>query len=363
VSATTTEARRPGVVVASAPAKVILLGEHGVNRRQPALAAAVGARARCTARIPDASEVRIVSSLAVEEGATDAVVAFSREVGRMREQDARDELRHVAEHDVLAPVRYVLGQLIERYSLGGVEVAIESEIPIGSGFGSGAAVTCALSVAVARACSAELTTRDVAALGWSGDVVAHGGVASGLDSSACALGGVVRYTLDDGPEPVPLAAPLRLVASDTGVFARTAAVNARVQAAVAADESKNRVFEQIGGLVAAAVDAVAAGELELLGHLMDDNQALLAQIGVSSPEIETLAAAARGAGALGAKLSGSGGGGIVIALCAPDTESRVADAMTAAGGRSTILTAGVAGAAVDEDHIDDELEEHVGKPR
>jgi mevalonate kinase len=98
------------------------------------------------------------------------------------------------------------------------------------------------------------------------------------------------------------------------------------------------LFDRVGELVARARAALAAGDIAALGPLLGQNHALLQQIGVSSPELDALVAAARDAGALGAKLSGAGWGGVMLALVTPDARARVAKALTAAGARRVIET-------------------------
>lgn len=146
-------------------------------------------------------------------------------------------------------------------------------------------------------------------------MVAHGGVASDLDSATTTLGGVVRYTLADGPMPLAVWGA--------------------------------RLFPMMGAVAERALRALASADLGEVGTLMDENQALLEQLGVSCPEIERLTAAARAAGALGAKLSGSGGGGIIIALATQETQHAVAGAVEAAGGRAIMAQAGGPGASAD----------------
>jgi mevalonate kinase len=335
-------------VVASAPAKAILLGEHAVNREQPALAVALDLRIRCTASARDDGAYSFRSEAHAESAALADVRAFRAEVDRAREAGDVVVLRELAERDFFAPARYVLGRLLDRAAdFGGLDVVWRSPIPVGAGLGSGAAASAALAVAAGTLQRKELPPREVAEVAWQGDVIAHGGIASGLDSGACALGGVVRYTLSGGPEPVPAPASLRLVVADTGVVANTAAVNGRVRERLAERPWRTHLFGEIGLLAEAAVEAVADGDLERLGRLMNLNQLVLERLGVSSPELATLVEAALEAGALGAKLSGSGGGGIVVALATPGGAHDVAAAAERAGGRAFVVDAAVEGARVE----------------
>ncbi|HJP43417.1 MAG TPA: hydroxymethylglutaryl-CoA reductase, partial [Candidatus Poseidoniia archaeon] len=94
----------------------------------------------------------------------------------------------------------------------------------------------------------------------------------------------------------------------------------------------NGYFEAIGALVSDAHDALEAGDLERVGKLMDANHELLNNIDVGHPVLDELVAIARDAGALGAKLTGKGGGGNMVALCeGPDSQAAVARALTEAG--------------------------------
>lgn len=340
----------PRRAVASAPAKAILLGEHAVNREQPALATALDLRARCLAYARGDGRYSFRSDARTESGGLAEVRAFRAEVDRARGDGDVAGIRELAERDFFAPARYVLGQLLDRVAgeFRGVDAEWESPIPIGAGLGSGAAASAALVVAVGALQGREPSPREVADVAWQGDVIAHGGIASGLDSGACALGGVVRYTLAAGPEPVSAPGTLPLVVGDTGVVANTAAVNGRVRGSLAQRPWRAHLFGEIGLLAEAAAGALADGDLERLGRLMNLNQLVLERLGVSSPELDALVEAALEAGALGAKLSGSGGGGIVVALAAPGGTKAVAAAMEGAGGSSYVVGAAAEGARLEE---------------
>jgi len=140
-------------------------------------------------------------------------------------------------------------------------------------------------------------------------------------------------------EPLHLGAPLHLLIADTGISSITREVVGAVRAAWQADPvTYNTHFAAIGRLVRRAREEIAAGDPVALGPLLDQNHALLQAIGVSCPELDHLVTAARRAGALGAKLSGAGRGGNLLALVTPETSALVADALRAAGARQVIAT-------------------------
>ena len=329
---------------ASSPAKVILLGEHAVNRGGAALATAVGMRVRCTVRPrTDGAYVLRSGEHRTEFGAGD-LEAFAAAVAGARAQDEPAAVARLADGDFFAPARAVLAALAGRLRLTGLDVEWTGGLPVGCGLGSGAAANSALAVAAATVAQQRLEPAEVAELAWLGDVLAHGGIASALDSSACAYGGVIEYSQAGGARAIAAPVELPLVIGDTRVSAFTGAVNAGVAARLAERPALWRVFDELAQLVEAARRALAAGDLPALGGLLQRNQLLLEELDVSNEPIRRLVDASLEAGALGAKLSGSGGGGIVIALCPPGASARVAAAIEAAGGRAWSLPAAAAGA-------------------
>lgn len=334
-------------IVTSAPAKVILFGEHGVNRQQPALATAIDLRLQCQVRTrPDERyHFKADERSALIDRA--ALLAYKAQIDQLRQQQALTEIRNQA-RDFFAPTRYVLAHVVEQCGGPGFDIEWHSTLPSGGGLGSGAAASAALALAAAHAAGHEPTATQVAFWAWQGDIIAHGGVASGLDSGASALGGLIRYTLTGGPQALDLPATLPLVIGNTQVQANTAEVNTGVRTWLAAHPERMHLFQEIGLLERQAETALAHNDLATVGHLMNLNQLILEKIGVCHPKNTTLIEAALQAGALGAKITGSGGGGIIIALTEPGQEAVVAAALEAVGGRSLITQAGCPGVRVEE---------------
>ena len=133
--------------------------------------------------------------------------------------------------------------------------------------------------------------------------------------------------------------PFTLVIADTGVRSPTAAAVGGVhQAWESNPEQFEQLFDAVGAIAVSARKAIESGKIEVLGPLMNENQAVLHQMGVSSPELEDLVEAALSAGAMGAKLSGAGRGGSMIALVAPEASAEVTQALLSAGAVGTIVT-------------------------
>lgn len=337
-------------MITSAPAKIILFGEHGVNRQQPALATAIDLRLFCRVSSRTDDNYTFLSGGRRDVIDRAGLLAFKAEIDSLRARQALDEIRARA-RDFFAPTRYVLAHVVEQLGGPGLDIEWRSTLPIGGGLGSGAAASSALALAASITAGQPLTPTQVAFLAWQGDIIAHGGVASGLDSGASAVGGLIRYTLTKGPEALPYQVALPIVVGDTRVQANTAEVNTRVREWLATHPARRHLFAEMGLLAQQAELALANNDLATVGHLMNLNQLLLEKLGVSVAANQRLIEAALDAGALGAKVSGSGGGGIIIALTEPEHQSAVAAAIEQAGGRSLITTAGCPG--VREEPSDD----------
>lgn len=336
-------------VVTSSPGKVILFGEHGVNRQQPALAIAVDLRLYC--RVERRAEgYELHSGERREAGSLAELAAFKARVDALRTVGDLDEIRSLA-FDFFAAPRYVLAHALERSNLPGVLVTWRSELPIGSGMGSGAAASTAMILGVMCLKGRPIPPEELAWLAWQGDAIAHGGVASSLDSSTCAYGGLLRFTVADGAQPLPLHSPLPLVIGDSRVQKSTAEANTRVRRWLDAHPAHMQLFRDMGYLVGMAQEALACSDLVALGHLMNLHQLLQEKLGTGWPQAERLIEAAIGAGALGAKISGSGLGGIVIALTPLGQEQEIAAAIDDAGGRSYVALAGAEGTRVESEAV------------
>jgi mevalonate kinase len=170
----------------------------------------------------------------------------------------------------------------------------------------------------------------------------HHGTPSGIDNTVIAYEQPVYFVrgAPTGPVPLSVGAPFLLLVGDTGRPSPTKQLVSFVRARRKQDrEQVDAIIDRIGAIARQARDAIEAGQVEALGPLMTENHRLLAELGVSSPPLDTLVAAACQAGALGAKLSGAGQGGNMVALVPPDVEGAVARALRQAGAARVLQTA------------------------
>lgn len=216
-------------------------------------------------------------------------------------------------------------------------IQVTSTIPIAGGMGSGAAV----SVAVLRALSAflgqPLSDEQLSDLVYEAELIYHGNP-SGIDNAVITYAKLLYFLKGKPPEFLKAEKPFTLIIGNTGVESRTSLAVGEVRNTWKSHyEEFEHIFDSIGTIAISGRKAIETGNVAALGPLMNENQDLLAQLGVTSPELDALIEAARAAGALGAKLSGAGRGGSMIALVTAETSTMVYRALQNAGAAGTIL--------------------------
>lgn len=312
---------------AAAPGKIILFGEHAVVYGRPAIAvplAAVQATASVepappgtglVIRAPDAGVTVLVTPGSAGGAYYNALVYPAQVVLRTLDVPAPD-----------------------------MTLTLRSTIPIASGLGSGAAIATAIMRALSDALGRTLAPAELNALVYEVEQ-RHHGTPSGIDNTVIVYEQPVYFVRGAPLETFGIGAAFTLLVADSGQPSPTKIAVSDVRALYEQDRTGiGAVFDAIATLVVEARHAIEAGAIDTLGALMTRNQALLRQLTVSSDALDRLCGAAEQAKALGAKLSGGGRGGNMIALVRPERASEVAAALRAAGAVSVIETTVGAGA-------------------
>jgi mevalonate kinase len=305
---------------ASAPGKIILLGEHAVVYGQPAIAVPVTQVQAKAVVTPD---------LAGEPG---VIQISSTDMG------IHSALNDLPPGDpILETINLVL-RTLDVKRMPSCHIKISSTIPIAAGLGSGAAI----SVAVIRALSGFLghpmPAETVSKLAFEIEKIHHG-TPSGIDNTVVTHAKPVYFVKDHTMELINIELPFVIVIGDTGMRSPTRETVGDVREGWQSDPSEyQRLFAAIGSITKTARLVIEKGHPERLGPLMDENHELLGEMGVSSDILDHLVSAAKGAGALGAKLSGGGRGGNMIALVKPSKAEAVAESLSASGAVNTITT-------------------------
>ncbi|NLN69267.1 MAG: mevalonate kinase [Chloroflexi bacterium] len=307
-------------IYAKAPGKIILFGEHAVVYGQPAIAIPVN-KVSATARVlPKISggknQVRIKAS-------------------DVQLDTALSDLDK--NHPIAVAIQQVLNA-IELDQLPSLTLMISSTIPIAAGMGSSAAITIAIIRALTDFLGKPLTTEAISALAFEVEKIHHG-TPSGIDNQVIAHQKPMLYSPGKPIEQLIIREPTHWVIADSGEESPTKSTVADVRKLHAQDpESYDQVFEKIGQITLKARPALIAGDTGTLGQLMLENQYFLEQLAVSSPKLEKLISAAVSAGAIGAKLSGGGRGGNMIALAPSEKTQPIEAALLAAGATRVITT-------------------------
>jgi hydroxymethylglutaryl-CoA reductase len=292
--------------------KVILLGEHAVVHGRHAIACPVPLTIRAQ----------------VEDGGHGVQLIIPRwgveyQLAKPREQRRSFEL--------------AAGAILDQLGLGNRTLRIEvfPDVPRGVGLGGSAALAVAIVRALDQHFRLGLSDAEVNELAYLSEQNAHGSP-SGIDNTLATYARPLVYRRGTPPlvEPLNLPRPLPVVVGVTG----SEGLTARTVANVAEARNRNprlyeKIFDDIDALVLQAVAAIQDQRLDTLGDLMNVNQGLLNALQVSTPDLERLVDTAREAGALGAKLTGGGGGGAMIALCDGDT-APVQQALDRIGART-----------------------------
>lgn len=303
------------MLLESACAKIILFGEHAVVYGRPAIAVPLS-QLRARARIAPRAETGIVI--------------------HVREQARAFRLEEAAEDDPLAAITRLT---IESLAVGGdFDLWIESDIPLASGLGSGAAVSAAIVRAIAAFGGRELTAEKVSKLVYETERLYHGSP-SGIDNTVIAYEKPLRYTRALGPERIQISRPFTLAIANTGKSSPTIVSVGDVRRGWELDPARyEAIFDEIEKIVDDSQKALASGENDRLGELMTRNQEKLRELDVSSNEIEHLLNAGRNAGAAGGKLSGGGRGGNVIFYVKEDQTGILKERLIGAGATDVIVT-------------------------
>jgi len=228
----------------------------------------------------------------------------------------------------------ILQTLLQQMNIrvNGLEVVVNSRLPMAMGLGSSAALAAAMARALSQFSQLNLADDEINRLVFECEKIAHG-QPSGIDNTIAVYGEPILFGRDDDPvmRPVDLQQSTALVIACSGTRGMTRlqvdGVRERYDQHPSLYES---IFDEIDKLSIAGATALAAADYDKLGAYMNVCHGLLNAIEVSTPELENMVTLARQHGALGAKLTGAGGGGSIVALC-PGTSAAVSGALQSAG--------------------------------
>jgi mevalonate kinase len=267
--------------------KVILLGEHAVVHGCPAIA------------------------VGIERGVTAEARPADRNILRLSPWGLTLEPDPVGSEPLERAFAAALALYHERPTL---EVSAEVELPAGAGLGCSAAIGVAVLDAIDEALNIQRSRTELAEAALVWERIFHGNP-SGIDNTMSAVGGVALYRKGEPLQPLRSNKPLHLVIGYSGESSSTKEMVASVARQLEEEpERVNKAFEAIEVLVRNARLAIEAGDHIALGQLLDLNHTILSSLMLCTTKLEEMCQSARAAGALGAKMTGAGGGGCMFAL-------------------------------------------------
>ncbi|MGE4577380.1 MAG: mevalonate kinase [Candidatus Methanomethylophilaceae archaeon] len=305
---------------ASAPGKFVVLGEHAVVYGKPAVVLAIDRRFRCTVT----------------------------ESSRLLLNGMPDDLS-------LHPhMRYILGE----HEVHSISIGTDSDLPSGSGLGSSAALSAALSCAVRTLIGKPADEKDIIDEAYEAEFSAQG-IGSPMDTSASVHGRGITVNIPSDGDPLwtierngnkwevcDIHAPeMTFVVGYTGIRALTGPLVEKVRRYKDRNRFAKDIVDEIGSITLDGTDALRRNDRVRLGELMTADHKLLSILGVSGPELNRLVDAAAEC-SYGAKLTGAGGGGSMIALT--DEPEKVCETIRLHGGTPMIVKTGVPGVTVDK---------------
>ncbi|GAB4318424.1 MAG: mevalonate kinase [Promethearchaeota archaeon] len=301
--------------VVHVPGRICLFGDKVDLMGRPVIAAAVSTTLRLEFKKRD----------------DDVVVLESKNTGERHALKVGDP----ANYECDLKYWFALLKRVEPHVTSGFEAILDSDIPIGAGLSSSAAI----SVAFARALN------HLFELGWDGGTVAEMaylaehddlGIQCGrMDQYAIAWGGVTYIETGEQPRVTPLKVPpMPLVVGDSQEERRAETILNRVKRNILdGDPETLEAFDQIYEVVLKGRRALERGDFEEVGALMNHQQKQEGVLKADTPKLNLLCRRAIEAGAYGAKQMGAGGGGCMVAVCPPEKQADVAKAIERAGGK------------------------------
>jgi mevalonate kinase len=316
---------------ASAPAKVILFGEHFVVYGSPAILAAINKRISVDARtiIHDENKIVIRSDI--------GVAGEYRNNGEFNALEGGSKAKAVLDplYGAIRQVLLMRNKKKKKKNIG-IEIGISSRVPPGIGLGSSAASCVATVAAVDSLFQKNPSRQKVCELAIESERLIHKRT-SGADCYVSTFGGLMQYYgKSKSFKNIETKGSLSLVVASTGIKHSTSDLVAGVKRF----KDTNRILfeslsKQASDICLQACTAIKSGKCDKIGELMNENQIILQQIGISHHKVRDIIDICSKAGAMGAKITGAGGGGAVIALAASKQEStKIASHVKAAGYQS-----------------------------
>ena len=309
-------------IITSAPGKTILFGEHAVVYDKIGIACAIDKR--CFVRVSftpednifiEAKNLNLRQSLSKEK----LFEKYSLLNNLIKEKNFL-KLKELTKKEKLLPSFFVIANILKKYGFEGLKVEIASEIP--KNLGSSSAVFSAIALAVSKILGKDLSKKEISDFAFQGDVIAHGGMPSGIDNNVVTYGGYIQFRKSEGVKFLNIDFQLPLIIVDSGEPAKTA------ETVLAVRELREKepefvipILDKLEEISLAGIGALKLKNLPQIGKLMTDYYLELRKLGISTKKLDEIFNLALENKALGAKPTGGWGGGCCLVLAKGKKES------------------------------------------
>lgn len=299
--------------MASAPGSLKLFGEHAVVYNRLGLSAAFNRRAFCEIKkAEDGVAVNLINFAKSEKFNFNDITSSHKRIKKMIEKGDAAELGN-ERTDIFSPYHVILGEFFSQFGFSPIEITLRSDVPRNSGLGSSSSVFCSLAGELNNFFHTALSKNQVAELANLGDKVVHGNP-SGLDASTCTFGGYISFRRSEGVKLLKIKTEVPMLVVNTG-FKNTGEMIQRVAERYKRDrKGTDEIFDRMEETAINGIKALESSNLAKLGENMEIAQECFVELGLSTTKIDEIISTASKNGALGAKITGAGGGGCVIIL-------------------------------------------------
>ena len=309
------------MIIASAPGKIILFGEHAVVYDKVGIACTVNKRFLVKVSpikenliIFNAKDLKVKHSLTKEE-----LFAFFERVNDLKNNARFEEIGEIWQKDRLPPSLFVIASILKKYGFIGMKIEGESEIP--KNLGSSSAAFAATSLGVLKCLGRNPSKKEISDFAYQGDVLAHGGTPSGIDNTIVTYGGYLKYKKSKGIEPLDINFKIPLLIVDSGTEARTGETVSYIRKQREKNPKfVNSILDSLNSISEKALESLSSHDLENLGKLMFEYYQELKKLDISTPKLDKIIDIALKNKALGAKPTGGWGGGCCLVLAKTQKE-------------------------------------------
>ena len=299
-----------------APGSVKLFGEHAVIYDRVGVSASFGRYATVRIVPADSGKIEIsLPDLGLYETFTEQnIKELHNSVDLAVSSKNHKRLHDLRQGSFALPFLYILGTAFVQKGFKPIRVDVRSEVPRRSGLGSSSSIFAALAEELSAHFKMGLSKQGVAELANLGDIVVHGSP-SGIDVNTCVHGGILRFRKKEGIAPLISGKQVPVLIINTNVAKDTGEMIARVAKQYAEDKTgTDRIFDDMQEAAFAGIDALKNSDMVSLGAELGRAEKCFERLGLNTRETDDIITVAKKYGAYGAKISGAGGGGCVLAV-------------------------------------------------